>query len=134
MSLTFMGVKMSRACGKLTVTDRVAVGRALSQLYLRFLVTDGAGQAGFEVTVPVGECIVEALFADRVVIVFTVSQHALSDRAQCTGLAAAGDFVEEVVVVADADGIVGVGAGSLQPHQAGALSARSALLCVTIIL
>lgn len=129
-----MGVKVTWACGELTMTDRVAGRRAQSQLYLSFLVTDGAGQAGFEGAFPVRVCIVHALLANRVMIVFTVRQHALSYRAQCTGLAATRHSAEEVVVVADTDGIIGVSAGSLQPHQASTLSARSALLCVTIIL
>lgn len=128
-----MGVKVTWACGKLTMTDRVAGRRAHSQLYLSFLITDGAGQAGFEGAFPVRVDIVHALLTNRVMIVFTVSQHALSYRAQCTGLAAARHFVEEVVVVADTDGIIGVSAGSLQPHQSSTLSARSTLLCVTII-
>lgn len=116
------------------MTDRVTGRRAHIQLYLSVLVTDGAGQAGFEVAFPVRVGIVHTLLTHCVMIVLTVSQYALSHRAQCAGLATAQHRAEEVVVVADTDGIIGVSAGSLQPHQAGALSARSALLCEAIVL
>ena len=115
------------------MTDRVPGGRALSQLCLRFLIADGAGQAGFQGALPVGEGVVDALLAHRVVVVLAVTVHASPQRAHRTRLAAPRDGVEEVVVVADADGVVGVGAGRLQPHQAGALRARAALLCVAVV-
>jgi len=122
------------ACGRLTVADRVDVGRALPQLYLTVLVTEGAGQAGVEGAVPVGVGVVHALLAHRVVLVFAVRVHAPARRAHRTRLALALHLVEEEVVVADAVGVVGVGAGRLHPHQAGALGAGPALLCDAVVL
>lgn len=97
----------------LTVTDRVAVRRALDQLYLGFLVADGAGQARLEGALAVRVGIVHTLLTHGVVLVFTVRVHTLPHRANRAGLAATGNGVEEVVVVAITDGVVGVGAGSL---------------------
>lgn len=116
------------------MTDRVTCGRALSQLRLRVLITDGTRQTGFEGALSVREGIVHALFAHRVVFMVTVAEHALSYWTDCAVLAAACVVIEEVVVVADAHGIVGVRAGRLQPHQAGTLLARLTLLCVTVVL
>lgn len=116
------------------MADGVVGRRAHAQLHLRFLVADGAREAGLQGALPVGEGVVHALLAHRVVVVVAVRVHALPRRAHGARLAAAGDPVEEVVVVAGADGVVGVGAGRLQPHQAGALCARLALLRVTVVL
>lgn len=116
------------------MTDRVSVRCAHSQLYLTLLITDGAGQAGVEGAFPVRESIVHALLTHRVVTVFTVCKHALTHRAHRTRLALAGYRVEEEVVVADADGVVGVSAGRLHPHQADTLSAGLALLRETVVL
>lgn len=116
------------------MTDRVVGRRAQSQLCLSFFITDGAGKAGFEGAFPVREGIVQTLLTHRVVIVVAVRIHPLSYRANCTGLAVARYCVEEEVVVADAGGVVGVGAGRLQPHQASTLCAWPALLCVTVVL
>lgn len=115
------------------MTDGVRGGRALRQLGLRVLVADGAGQAGVQRAVPVRVGVVHALLAQRVVAVPAVREHALAHRAHRARLAAARHRVEEVVVVADADGVVGVGAGGLHPHQAGAQRARPALLRVAVV-
>lgn len=128
------GVKATCVCGRLTMTDRVTFWCAHSQLYLTVLVTDGAGQAGVEGALPVRVGIVHALLAHRVVFVFAVREHALARRAHRTRHALTGYPVEEKIVVADADGVVGVGAWRLHPHQAEALCACPALLCVTVVL
>lgn len=114
------------------MADRVTGRRAHSLLRLRVLVTDGAGQAGVEGALPVGEGIVHTLLTHRVVFVFAVREHALARRTHRAQLALSGPRVQEVVVVADADGVVGVGAGRLHPHEAGALGAGPALLRVTV--
>lgn len=116
------------------MADRVAERRAHGQLYLRLLVTDGAGQAGVQGALPVRVRIVHALLAHGVVVVSAVREHALALRAHGAQLALARDGVEEVVVVADADGVVGVGAGLLHPHEAGALGAGLALLGHAVVL
>lgn len=116
------------------MADRVTDRRAHGQLYLRLLVTDGAGQAGVQGALPVGVGIVHTLLTHGVVVVLAVREHALARRAHGARLALARYRVEEVVVVADADGVVGVGAGRLHPHQAGALCAGLALLRHTVVL
>lgn len=116
------------------MTDRVTGRCAHSHLYLSFLITDGAGQARVEGTFPVREGIVQTLLTHGVVIVFAVREHTLACRANRTRLALARHRVEEVVVVADADGVVGVGAGRVHSHQAGTLGAGPALLRVTVVL
>lgn len=121
-------------CGRLTVTDRVTGWRAFSQLCLGFLVTDGAGQAGVEVAVLLRESIVHTFLTHGIVVVFAVTEHTLSRRANRARLALPRHQAEEVVVVADADGVVGVGAGCLHPHQARALSAGPTLLRVAVVL
>lgn len=117
----------------LTVTDGVRGGRARGQLGLGVLVADGAGQAGVQPALPVGVGVVQTLLAHRVVVVLAVRVHALAHGAHGARLAVAQHRVEEEVVVADADGIVGVGAGRLHPHQAGAERARPALLRVAVV-
>lgn len=119
---------------RLTVTDGVTSRCAHSQLGLRFFITDGAGQAGVKGAVPVGVSIVQTLLTHRVVIVLTVSVHALACRAHGAWHTPARYRVEEIVVGADADGVVGVRARRLHPHQAQALGAGPALLCVTVVL
>lgn len=116
------------------MTDRVAVWRALCQLYFADLVTDGAGQAGVEGTLPIGVGILHARLAHRVVIVRAVHEHSLAGRAHRAGRAGGRHLVEEEAVVADANGVVGVGAGRLHPHQAGTLSAGTAFLCEAVVL
>ncbi len=98
------------------MTDRVTGWCAVSQLYLSFLVTDGAGQAGVEGALPVRERIIYALLTHGVVIVFAVQKHTLAFRAHRARLALPRYRVEEIVVVANADGIIGVGAGRVHPH------------------
>lgn len=71
------------------MTDRVTGWCAHRQLYLSFLITDGAGQAGVEGAFPVGEGIVQTLLTHRVVIVLAVREHALACRAHRTRLALA---------------------------------------------
>ncbi|TNN50526.1 hypothetical protein EYF80_039275 [Liparis tanakae] len=95
---------------------------------------DGAGQAGVQGAVAVGVGVVHALLAHRVVVVFAVGEHALARRAHGARLAAVLQLVEEEVVVADAVGVVGVGAGRLHAHQAGALGAGPALLRHAVVL
>lgn len=116
------------------MADRVTGRRAHSYLYLSVLVTDGAGQAGFNGAFPVRKGLIHTLLTHRVMVMIAVRVHALSHRTHCAGLAAAGHHIEEVVIVTDALGIVGVSAGRRHAHQAGALSARLALLCVTVVL
>lgn len=116
------------------MTDRVLGWCALSQLYFNVIITDGAGQAGVKGAFPIRVGIIHALFTHRVVIVFAVRVHTLAFRADRTWLAVAGPRIEEIIVVADADGVVGVGAGRVHPHQASTLSAGPALLCVTVVL
>lgn len=120
--------------GRLTMTDRVTGRDARSQLCLRAFLTDGAGQAGVKGAFPIREGIVHTLLTHRVVIMFAVRIHALTYGAHRTRLAAAAYHVEEEVVVADTDGVVGVSAGRLHPHQTCTLSARPAHLCVTVVL
>lgn len=116
------------------MADGVRGGRALRQLGLGVLVADGAGQAGVQRAVPVRVGVVQTLLAQRVALILAVREHALAHRAHRARLAAPQHGLEEVVVVADADGIVGVGAGRLHPHQAGAERARPALLRVAVVL
>lgn len=116
------------------MTDRVADWCAHGQLCLSVFFTDGAGQAGVKGALPVRVGIVHALLAHRVAIVFAVLVHALADWAHRTRHTLARCRVKEIVVVADADGVVGVGAGRLHPHEAGTLSAGPALLRVTVVL
>lgn len=116
------------------MTDRVADWCAHGQLFLGFFITDGAGQAGVKGAFPVRESLVQTLLAHRVVIVLAVFVHALADRAHRARHTPARYRVKEIVVVADADGVVGVGAGRLHPHEAGALGAGPALLGVAVVL
>lgn len=116
------------------MTDGVRGGRALRQLGLGVLVADGAGQAGVQRALPVRVGVVQTLLAQRVAVVLAVREHALAHRAHRARLAAPRHRVQEVVVVADADGVVGVGAGRLHAHQAGAERARPALLRVAVVL
>lgn len=118
---------------RLTVADSVTGWRAISLLCFVF-ITDGAGQAGFEGVFLVREGFVDTFLTHRVVIVITVGVHALSQRAYRTLLTMASYSVEEIVIVTNAFGIVGVGAWRLHPHQPGALSACLALLCMTVVL
>lgn len=120
--------------GGLTVTDGVRGGRALGQLGLGLLVADGAGQAGVQGALPVRVGVVQTLLAHRVAVVLAVQIHASARRAHRARLAPTRYGVQEVVVVADADGVVGVGAGRLHPHQAGAERAGRALLRVAVVL
>lgn len=110
----------------------VAERRALLQLRLGVLVADGAGQAGVQRALLVGEGLVQALLAHRVVVVLAVGEHALAGGADGARRAAARRVVEEEVVVADAHGVVGVGARSLHAHQAGALGAGLAALAQAV--
>lgn len=71
------------------MAHRVTGWCALSQLFLRVLITDGAGQAGVEGAFPVREGIVHTLLTQRVVVVFAVLEHTLACRAHRTWLAAA---------------------------------------------
>lgn len=121
------------ASGGLTVTDGVRGGRALGQLGLGLLVADGAGQAGVQGALPVRVGVVHTLLAHRVPVVPAVHIHATARRAHRARLAPARYGVQEVVVVADADGVVGVGAGRLHPHQAGAEGAGGAPLRVAVV-
>lgn len=114
------------------MTEGVRGGRALRQLGLGVLVADGAGQAGVQRALPVRVGVVHTLLAQRVALVLAVQEHALARRAHRARFAAPRHRLEEVVVVADADGIVGVGAGRLHPHQAGAERARPARLRVAV--
>lgn len=116
------------------MTDGVLRGRARAQLQLRVFVADGAGQAGLERAVRVREGVVQTRLAHGVVIEGAVRVHALPRGTHRARLAAAGDDVEEEAVVADAHGVVGVGARRLEPHQARALCARPALLRVAVVL
>lgn len=120
--------------GRLTVTDGVAERRALLQLLLGVLVADGAGQAGVQRAVAVGEGLLHALLAHRVVVVPAHGVHALAGGADGAGRAAVRVAVVEVVVVAHAHGVVGVGARRLHAHQAGALGAGLAALAQAVVL
>lgn len=112
----------------------VAERRALHQLRLGVLVADGAGQAGVQRAVPVGVGLVQTLLARRVVFVLAVGEHALAGGADGARRAAARRQVEEEVVVADAHGVVGVGARRLHAHQAGAQRAGLAALAQAVLL
>lgn len=116
------------------MADGVADRRALLQLYLGVLVADAAGQAGVQGAVAVGEGLVHTRLAHGVVVVVAVGEHALARRADGARRAAARHVVEEEVVVAHADGVVGVGARRLHAHQAGALGAGQALLGDAVVL
>lgn len=116
------------------MADGVGDGRALLQLCLRVLVADGAGQAGVQRAVPVRVGVVHTLLARRVPVVLAVREDALARGAHGARLAAARHRVQEVVVVAHAHGVVGVGARRLHPHQARAQRARMALLRVAVVL
>lgn len=116
------------------MTDRVADGRALLQLCLCLLVTDGAGQTGVQGAVPLREGIVHTLFTHRVVVVGAVLVHTLSHRADRARLALPRDLTQEEVVVANADGVVGVSAGRLHAHHPETLGTRHALLRVAVVL
>lgn len=116
------------------MADGVADGRAHSQLYLNALIADGARQARVQGALPVGVGVVQTLLTQRVVVVLAVRQHALARRAHRTGLAAARQLAEEEAVVADTDGVVGVGARRLHPHQASALGAGLTYLRVAVVL
>lgn len=116
------------------MADRVRDRRALSLLYLSFLITDGAGQAGVEEALLVRVGVVQTLLTHSVMVVFAVCVHTLPHWAHRARLALARYDVKEIVVVTDADGVIQVSAGRLHPHQADALSAGSALLCVTVVL
>lgn len=65
-------------------------------------------------------------------VVLAVRVDALAGRAHGARLALLRQGVEEEVVVADADGVVEVGAGRLHPHEAGALGAGPALVRVAV--
>lgn len=119
--------------GTLTVTNRVA-GRGADGLLCLFFVTNGARQAGIQGAFPVRVGIVHALLTQSVMIVFAVRKHSLADGAHGAGLTVAGYLVEVEVVLADADGVVGVRARRHHPHQACALGARPALLRVAVVL
>lgn len=119
---------------RLTTTDRVTDRGASCVLYLCLFFTDGAGQAGVKRTFPIRVGRVHTLLTHCVVIMVAVYVHALTHGAHSARLTGTGYCTEEVVVVADADGIVGVGAGRLHPHQTCTHSTRLALLRVTVVL
>lgn len=116
------------------MADGVADRRALLQLRLGVLVADAAGQAGVQGAVAVGEGLVYARLACGVVVVVAVGEHALARRADGARRAAARHLVEEEVVVAHTDGVVGVGARRLHAHQASAQGAGQALLGDAVVL
>lgn len=115
------------------MTDRVAGGSALFQLYLGLLIADGAGKAGVQGAVPLGEGIVYALLAYSVMVVGAVLIHALTHGADRTRLALPRDFAQEEVVVANTDSVVGVCAGRRHAHHPHALGTRLALLSVAVV-
>ena len=113
-----------------TLANGVTDGVAGLDLQLVVLVADGAGQAGLPRTLLVRVRISGALLAHGVAVVFTAVQHALALRALGAALTLAGQLVEVVAVVANTDGIVGVGAGRLHAEEAHAAGARLARLVV----
>lgn len=116
------------------MTDRVTTGRTLGQLSLCILVADSAREAGVQGALPLRVGVVQTLLTYCVMVMGAVRIHALSHRAHGAQLTLLSDLAEEKVVVTDADGIVGVGAGRLHAHHACALSTGLALLCVTVVL
>lgn len=113
----------------LTFTNSIRHRGARTQYFL--LITGAAGDARLPGVFLVRVRVLVALFAHRVVIKVAAVQHALAFGTFGAGLTPLCHCVHIVFVVANAGGVVGVGAWRFHAKQASAYCAGLTFLCVT---